>query len=74
METDWRIDVKLASEAISNMSVPVVLLQMKIAKPAETVDAQPEVNNVHLELNKQTLETMLDGLGKIKAQLATLNT
>jgi hypothetical protein len=44
----------------------------KVENPPQQVNAPIEVRNVHLELNKQTLETMLDGLGKIKNQLAGL--
>lgn len=65
VDLQWRIDVKRASEALSNMSVPTVLVQLQV----EEEGAQ---NKVHFELNKQTLDTMLDGLEKIKGQLGTL--
>ena len=33
----------------------------------------PEVQNVDFELSKEALETMLDGFGKIKAQLSNFS-
>lgn len=65
---DWRIDVKRASETISNISLPTVLVQLKVH------DTLAQANStVNLELDKQTLETMLDGLSKIKSQLSMLS-
>lgn len=58
--------MKRASESLSTMSVPTVLVQLEVEEDSNTH------SNIQFELNKQTLDTMLDGLEKIKAQLATL--
>jgi len=68
---DWRIDVKRASEMISNMSVPTVLVQLTVEQNPNRVGLESKLKTVNLELNKQTLETMLDGLKKIKDQLGS---
>lgn len=86
---DWRIDVKRASESISSISVPSVIVELKIstqdfASPSSSskdLSSTPSKDSllsdsstqiVNFELNKQTLETMIDGLTKIKQQLSTL--
>eukprot|EP01119_Soliformovum_irregulare_P003221 TRINITY_DN13570_c0_g1_i1.p1 TRINITY_DN13570_c0_g1~~TRINITY_DN13570_c0_g1_i1.p1 ORF type:complete len:187 (+),score=52.61 TRINITY_DN13570_c0_g1_i1:481-1041(+) len=67
---DWRIDVKRASEASVSMAVPTVLLELKV----DDQEKKGEENTIHIELSRSTLETMLDGLTKIKSQLNSLNT
>jgi len=69
---DWRIDVKRASEMMSNMSVPTVLVQLSLEDHMKASASSNNIKTVNFELNKQTLETMLDGLKKIKDQLASL--
>jgi len=79
---DWRIDIKRASETMTNMSIPTVLVQLELEdnlnskvfsiKTEKLENRNDSKRSVIFELNKQTLETMIDGLGKIKEQLATL--
>jgi len=69
IEFDWRIDVKRASETVSSMSVPTVLVQLQLD---DRTEIEPEKKSVSFELNKQALEAMIDGLSKIKAQLSKL--
>ena len=42
---------------------------MKIQEAEEYANQAPRIENLNLELTKQTLNTMLDGLTKIKDQL-----
>lgn len=78
---DWRIDVKRASETISSISVPSVIVELKIldedsvssSTSSNVNNNEPQIKIVNFELNKQTLDTMVDGLTKIKQQLASLN-
>ena len=72
VDIDWRIDVKRASDSISNMSLPTVLVQLKVEESPAPANKEASQRAVNFELNKQTLETMLDGLTKIKAQLSSL--
>eukprot|EP01137_Pigoraptor_chileana_P006590 Opistho-2@3280 len=69
---DWRIDIKTASDSLSRMSQPTVLVQMKVREVPTRTDGVPAVKAVNFELNKETLDTMLDGLGKIRDQLSSV--
>ncbi|PRP89677.1 COMM domain-containing protein 9-like [Planoprotostelium fungivorum] len=69
---DWRVDVKRASESMSFMSVPTVLVQLKVEEPKKSLFVESNERTINFEMNKQLLETMVEGLGKIKAQLSAL--
>jgi len=73
MDVDWRIDVKNASER-GRMSVPTVLVQLRVEKSPTRVDEEKQYDNVTFELDRATLETMLEGLGRIRDQLNTIST
>jgi COMM domain containing 9 len=62
---DWRIDVKRASDNVSAMSVPAVLVTIDVEEKGGT-------RAVTFELTKQSLATMVDGMEKIKEQLGSL--
>nr|XP_022315316.1 COMM domain-containing protein 9-like isoform X1 [Crassostrea virginica] len=72
VDFDWRVDTKMASESVSRMSVPTCILQMKVQENQSEVSTTPEVHNVNVELSKETLDTMLDGLSKIRDQLSSV--
>jgi len=69
---DWRIDVKRASEQMTSMSIPTVLVQLQIEKQPQKISEPMNIDFVNFELNKQTLQTMIDGLQQIKEQLTSL--
>jgi len=64
---DWRVDIKSASEAMSRMSVPTVLVDLKIAKQESKEEQPPQ--SVIFELNKETINTMIESLKFVQAQL-----
>lgn len=67
VDFDWRVDVKRSSNFLSHMSVPTVLLDIKVQKPIRQKGQMPGVAHHQLELSKEALNTMLDGLTKIGA-------
>eukprot|EP01102_Stenamoeba_stenopodia_P015015 TRINITY_DN5078_c0_g1_i1.p1 TRINITY_DN5078_c0_g1~~TRINITY_DN5078_c0_g1_i1.p1 ORF type:complete len:204 (-),score=57.57 TRINITY_DN5078_c0_g1_i1:58-669(-) len=71
---NWRIDIKSASNHISQMAVPTVLVELKVQQPPTNTsqDEASLVKTILFELDSVTLQTMLDGLGKIKDQLAAI--
>ncbi|XP_065835116.1 COMM domain-containing protein 9-like [Oscarella lobularis] len=69
---DWRVDIKSSADSMARMSVPTCIVQMKVQKQAERVDQIPSIENVNIEFTKETLDTMLDGLGKIRDQLSSV--
>lgn len=48
------------------------LLQMKIQENASTIKEAPKMSTVVLEFQKPTLDTLLDGLGRIRDQLSNV--
>ncbi|XP_070561888.1 COMM domain-containing protein 9-like [Ptychodera flava] len=69
VDFDWRVDLKTSTDTISRMSMPTCVLQLKVQDTPKQVDSVPEVSSLSVELSKETLDTMLDGLGKIRDQL-----
>ena len=72
LHADWRVDVKTSSNLLSRMSVPTVLVGMKVQDVPTRVDLVPDVKDVQFELSKEALQTMLDGLNKIRDQLSAV--
>jgi hypothetical protein len=54
------------------MSVPSVLLELTVERQPSRADEMPGTDKVAMELSRETLETLLDGLGKIRDQLNTM--
>uniref|UniRef100_UPI000E20C8A0 COMM domain-containing protein 9 n=1 Tax=Homo sapiens TaxID=9606 RepID=UPI000E20C8A0 len=72
VDLDWRVDIKTSSDSISRMAVPTCLLQMKIQEDPSLCGDKPSISAVTVELSKETLDTMLDGLGRIRDQLSAV--
>ncbi|XP_064432699.1 COMM domain-containing protein 9 isoform X1 [Mirounga angustirostris] len=72
VDLDWRVDIKTSSDSISRMAVPTCLLQMKIQEDPSLCGDKPSISVVTVELSKETLDTMLDGLGRIRDQLSAV--
>jgi hypothetical protein len=71
---DWRVDVKTSSTCAARMAVPTCLLQMKVHRSSESATCLQMPTTVSMEFSKETLHTMLDGLGRIRDQLASVAT
>ena len=67
----WRVDMKAASEQFSRMSVPSVIVNLKVQRQPIAADNTPSVQHIEFELSKEALNTMLDGLGRIRKQLGS---
>uniref|UniRef100_A0A8C8BLH8 COMM domain containing 9 n=1 Tax=Otus sunia TaxID=257818 RepID=A0A8C8BLH8_9STRI len=66
------VDIKTSSDSISRMAVPTCLLQLKIQEDAALCGNSPVVSALTMELSKETLDTMLEGLGRIRDQLSAV--
>ncbi|NXO00241.1 COMD9 protein, partial [Rhinopomastus cyanomelas] len=71
VDLDWRVDIKTSSDSINRMAVPTCLLQLKIQEDAALCGSSP-ISDVTVELSKETLDTMLEGLGRIRDQLSAV--
>jgi len=72
-EFDWRIDIKTSADTVTRMSVPTALVQMKIQDLPTSVNEMATLQSVTFEVTKDTIETMLDGMGKILEQMDSIN-
>lgn len=72
VDMDWRVDIKTSSDTINRMAVPTCLLQLKIQEDAALCRNSPVVSALTVELSKETLDTMLEGLGRIRDQLSAV--
>lgn len=73
IDFDWRVDVKTSSNVISRMSMPTCIIQLQVQENAVEQNSMPSVRRLNVELTKEKLDTMLDGLGKIRDQLSSVS-
>jgi len=69
---DWRIDIKSASNEMSRMSVPTVIVQLGVEQLPEKVGEKTKVRSIDFELSSEALAVMLESLDQIKSQLETV--
>uniref|UniRef100_A0A8C4Z441 COMM domain-containing protein n=1 Tax=Gadus morhua TaxID=8049 RepID=A0A8C4Z441_GADMO len=65
---DWRVDMVTSSDSVSRMAVPSCLLTNTSLKASMCVCLGED--RVVVESSRETLDTMLDGLGRLRQQLA----
>ncbi|XDV43199.1 hypothetical protein PO909_011717 [Leuciscus waleckii] len=71
VDMEWRVDMKTASDSLSRMAVPTCLLQMKL-QDTPCISGGPSESTITMELSRETLDTMIDGLGRIRDQLTAV--
>ncbi|GBN46025.1 COMM domain-containing protein 9 [Araneus ventricosus] len=71
-EFDWRVDLKMASGKIARMSEPTCILHLKIHNPGVPENSEDRFQSLNVELSKEKLDTMLNGLGRIRDQLSAV--
>jgi COMM domain containing 9 len=54
------------------MQIPSVIMSLHIETTPSTTIEMPQVEAVHVEMSREALETMIDGLGKIRDQLSAM--
>ena len=72
VDVDWRVDVKSATEQVGRMAVPTVLVDLKTRQQPVSTGMVPGTETVSFELSKEALDTMVDGLGRIREQLGNI--
>ncbi|XP_037538547.1 COMM domain-containing protein 9 [Nematolebias whitei] len=70
-DLDWRVDLVSGSDSLSRMAVPTCLVQLKLEDPCPPA-GEDTVSTVTVELSRESLDTMLDGLGRIRDQLSVV--
>eukprot|EP01080_Neovahlkampfia_damariscottae_P006314 gene6314-10321_t len=72
VDMKWRIDLQTSSDSISNLVNSNLIVQMDIQKCSEKQGVMKPMETISFEMNKETLEIMLKGLGKIRDQLSSM--
>lgn len=57
---------------ISTMHAPSVIMALTVEGAPNRVDSLPDCTVVDFELSREALETVLDGMGKIRDQLSLM--
>ena len=70
----WRVDLKASSEHMNNMAVPVAMLNLKVREQPTRADEIPGIRTAQFEMSKETVQTVLTGLGNIRDQLSQMKT
>ncbi|XP_034444162.1 COMM domain-containing protein 9 isoform X2 [Hippoglossus hippoglossus] len=70
-DLDWRVHMVTGSDSLSRMSVPTCLVQLKVEDPCPSAGSE-SVSTVTVELSRESLDTILDGLGRIRDQLSVV--
>ncbi|XP_008296345.1 COMM domain-containing protein 9 [Stegastes partitus] len=70
-DLNWRVDLVTSSDSVSRMSVPTCLVQLKMEDPCPSAGSE-SVSAVTVELSRESLDTILDGLGRIRDQLSVV--
>lgn len=57
---------------LSDIQIPSILMSLQVEDAPVTTKSLPDTRQVQFELSREALETMIDGLGKIRDQLASM--
>jgi hypothetical protein len=72
LDLDWTLTIQKSSSEIRNLNVPSLLLELSLEPTPETTEGPSSVEKVSFELSREALETVLDGLGRIRDQLGAM--
>ena len=72
IDFEWRLDVKRSSNTVSYMAEPTTLVSMQIQEPQQKVGIMAPTKQVQFEMDKDSLNVMIDGLRRIRDQLKKL--
>mmetsp|Transcript_15617 Transcript_15617/g.16362 ORF Transcript_15617/g.16362 Transcript_15617/m.16362 type:complete len:196 (-) Transcript_15617:122-709(-) len=72
LDVDWTLNIQKSSSEVVHMNIPSLLVELSLEPTPETTDAPPSVDKISFELSREALETVLDGLGRIRDQLGAM--
>ena len=70
LDLDWRVDIKTASYELKRMAVPTCTVELQVQGAQQRKGEMAPLQNVAFEMNKEEISAMLQGLEKIRDQLA----
>lgn len=75
VDFDWTLHFQKASSEIARMEAPSVIISLDVEGSASTPAGaleMPDTRTVDFEVSREALETVIDGLGKIRDQLSKM--
>jgi hypothetical protein len=76
LDMDWYIDMKKSSNVVNSMNIPSVSVQLLVSgiedntsSNSDSDSANNTLQTISVDFSKESLNTMIDGLTKIKDQL-----
>jgi COMM domain containing 9 len=72
LDVDWTLNIQKSSSEVTNLNIPSLLVELSIEPTPHSTEAPPSVEKVSFELSREALETVLDGLGRIRDQLGAM--
>eukprot|EP00002_Diphylleia_rotans_P016186 TRINITY_DN3146_c0_g1_i1.p1 TRINITY_DN3146_c0_g1~~TRINITY_DN3146_c0_g1_i1.p1 ORF type:complete len:190 (-),score=54.72 TRINITY_DN3146_c0_g1_i1:134-703(-) len=72
VDVDWRADLKVASDSAKQMGQPTLFVELTVQDTPTHKHQMPQQSKHTIEFTKESLQTMLEGLGKIRDQLGSL--
>lgn len=70
---NWSLQFQRASSEVAEMQIPSVIMSLNIESSPSDTAGMSKVEVVDVEMSREALETMIDGLGKIRDQLSSMN-
>eukprot|EP01039_Chlorochromonas_danica_P004031 gene4033-4409_t len=67
---DWSLQFQRASSEVAEMQIPTVIMSLQVESNPTLTSSMSKVETIDIEMNREALETMIDGLGKIRDQLS----
>jgi COMM domain containing 9 len=72
LDLDWTLNVQKSSSEVTHLNIPSLLLELSLEPTPQTTDGPSSVEKISFELSREALETVLDGLGRIRDQLGAM--
>ncbi len=70
LDSEYRLELKASSSSVASMSIPSVVVSLAVQDAPKKSDTVGDIRTIEFEMSKQNLETMVNGLEKIREQLA----
>eukprot|EP00598_Pedospumella_elongata_P009744 CAMPEP_0184998538 /NCGR_PEP_ID=MMETSP1098-20130426/62647_1 /TAXON_ID=89044 /ORGANISM="Spumella elongata, Strain CCAP 955/1" /LENGTH=195 /DNA_ID=CAMNT_0027525371 /DNA_START=36 /DNA_END=623 /DNA_ORIENTATION=- len=72
VDFDWAVHIQKASSEVASMQRPSIIVALNVEDQPTNINEMPNTRTVEFELSREALETVIDGLGKIRDQLSKM--
>jgi hypothetical protein len=72
LDVDWTLNIQKSSSEVTNLNIPSLLVELSVEPTPHSTETPTSIEKVSFELSREALETVLDGLGRIRDQLGAM--